>query len=179
MASVGGCSVRSVWIGMGTPNLVLTAGLNSQSTLKTTEVSAEKLVRYILYSRFVCAGKRDIKALKVKCDNAERNCQWEGTVGTLEAHVAKCKFTLLPCPQKCKDLNDRIIHFMRKALNKHLKNDCPNRDHKCEYCGEEGTYALITQVHDKICELKILMSALKPCHVRTLRSMLNWSVSTL
>ena len=46
MASVGGCSVRSVWIGMGTPSLVLTAGLNSQSTLKTTEVSAEKLVRY-------------------------------------------------------------------------------------------------------------------------------------
>ena len=41
MASVGGCSVRSVWIGMGTPSLVLPAGLNSHNTLKTTEVSAE------------------------------------------------------------------------------------------------------------------------------------------
>ena len=31
---------------MGTPSLVLTAGLKSHSTLKTTKVSAEKLVRY-------------------------------------------------------------------------------------------------------------------------------------
>ena len=46
MASVGSCSVRSVWIGMVLSSLVLTAGLNSHSILKTTEVSAEKLVRY-------------------------------------------------------------------------------------------------------------------------------------
>ena len=44
MRSVGGCSVRSVWIDMDTQSLVLTAGLNSHSTLKTTEVSAEKLL---------------------------------------------------------------------------------------------------------------------------------------
>ena len=27
--------------------------------------------------------------------------------------------------------------------------DYPNRDHKCEHCGEKGTYSHITQVHDK------------------------------
>ena len=70
--------------------------------------------------------------------------------------MATCKFTLLPCPKKCKDDNDKIIHFMRKDLDKHLENDCPNRDHECENCGEKGTYAHITQVHDEICELKIL-----------------------
>ena len=104
----------------------------------------------------LCVGKREIKSLRVKCNNIERNCQREGTVGTLEAHVDTCSFALVPCTNKCKDHNDDIIHFMRKALNKHLKNDCPNRDYKCEYCGEKGTYAHITQVHDKICELKIL-----------------------
>ena len=104
----------------------------------------------------LCVGKREIKSLRVKCNNIERNCQWEGTVGTLEAHVDTCSFALVPCTNKCKDHNDDIIHFMRKSLNKHLKNDCPNRDHKCEYCGEKGTYAHITQIHDKICELKIL-----------------------
>ena len=92
----------------------------------------------------------------MKCDNVERNCRWAGTVGTLEAHVAKCKFTLVPCPKECKDDKNEIAHFMRKDLDKHLENDCPNRDHECEYCGEKGTYAHITQVHDEICELKIL-----------------------
>ena len=99
-------------------------------------------------------GKREIKALKVKC--IERNCQWKGTVGTLEAHVARCEFTLVPCPKQCKDSKNKKKYFMRKDLNKHLKNDCPNRDYKCEYCGEKGTYAHITQVHDKICKQKIL-----------------------
>ena len=102
----------------------------------------------------------------MKCDNVERNCQWEGTVGTLEAHVATCEFTLLPCPKECKDDKNEILHFMRKDLDKHLENDCPNRDHECEYCGEEGTYAHITQVHDKICELKIL-----PCPNKCTKTM--------
>ena len=104
----------------------------------------------------VCVGKREVKVLRVKCDNIERNCQWKGTVGTLEAHVATCKYTSIPCPKQCKDDKNKIMQFMRKDLEEHLENDCPNRVHKCEYCGEKGTYAHITQVHDKICELKIL-----------------------
>ena len=80
--------------------------------------------------------------------------------------MATCKFTLLPCPNQCKDDNDKIIHFMRKDLNKHLRNECPNRDHKCEYCGEKGTYAHITQVHDKICKQKIL-----PCPNKCAKTM--------
>ena len=102
----------------------------------------------------------------MKCDNVERNCQWEGTVGTLEAHVATCEFTLLPCPKECKDDKNEILHFMRKDLDTHLENDCPNRDHECKYCGEKGTYAHITQVHDKVCELKIL-----PCPNKCTKTM--------
>ena len=60
---------------------------------------------------------------------------------------------VLPCPKGCKN---EIAHFMRKDLDKHLENDCPNRDHKCEHCGEKGTYAHITQVHDNTCEKKIV-----------------------
>jgi hypothetical protein len=45
---------------------------------------------------------------------------------------------------------------MRKDLDNHLKEHCPNRDYTCYYCGEEGTYASITQVHDLTCEKKIL-----------------------
>ena len=115
---------------------------------------------------FVCIGKREIKALKVKCDNFKRYCRWEGTVGTLEAHVAICKFNLVPCPKKCKDYNNSITHIMRKDVVGHLKNYCPNRDHKCEYCGEKGTYAHIKQVHDEICKQKIL-----PCPNKCTKTM--------
>ena len=75
-------------------------------------------------------------------------------MGTLEAHVATCEYTLIPCSKECKDDKNEISHFMRKDLDKHLKNDCPNRDHKCEHCGEKGPYAYMTQVHDNTCEMK-------------------------
>ena len=70
--------------------------------------------------------------------------------------MAKCKFTLLPCPKQCKDNENKIAHIMRKDLDKHLENDCPNRDHECEHCGKKGTYAHITQDHDNTCEKKII-----------------------
>ena len=79
-----------------------------------------------------------------------------GTVGTLEAHLATCEFTLVPCTNECKDDKNEITHIMRKDLNKHLEDDCLRRDHECEFCGEKGTYTHITQVHKKACENKIV-----------------------
>ena len=100
---------------------------------------------------FFATGKRDIVQLKVKCDNVKRGCTWVGTVGTLEEHVAKCKFTLLHCPQKCKRESGHIKQFLRNNLDKHLKEDCPNRDYSCEHCREKGTYASIINIHDQKC----------------------------
>ena len=90
----------------------------------------------------------------MKCDNAI--CEWEGTVASLETHVATCEFTLLPCPKQCQDNSDNIAYLMRKDLPHHLERDCPNRDYKCQHCGKEGTFTNITLVHDKICEKKIV-----------------------
>ena len=84
-----------------------------------------------------------------------RKCKWIGTVVTLEKHVAKCEFSLLPCPKECKDRKKKVRCFMRKDLNEHLKS-CLRRDYKCEYCGEKGTYTFITRNHDKIYLKKIL-----------------------
>ena len=93
----------------------------------------------------------------MKCSNVDRECEWEGTVGTLEEHVATCEFTLLPCPNKCKDDKDEIAHLMRKGLEKHLETQCPQRDSKCEQCGEITTFVdIATQLHDKTCKKKIL-----------------------
>ena len=83
----------------------------------------------------------------MKCDNVERGCEKEETLGTLEEHVAVCQFTPVPCPKQCK-----IVLLLRKDLDNHINNECPNRDCECEYCGENGTYANITQIHSAVCE---------------------------
>ncbi len=98
-----------------------------------------------------------IEALQVKCNNVERKCEWEGTVDTIEKHLATCQFTLLPCPRKCTDAKyDEANFIMRKDVDDHLAKDCPNRDYKCQHCGEKGTYTKITNIHDKICGKKIV-----------------------
>ena len=55
----------------------------------------------------------------MKCSNANRGCEWVGTVGTLEKHVATCGFTLVPCPKQCKDDNDAVKCLLKKDLEEH------------------------------------------------------------
>ena len=92
----------------------------------------------------------------MRCSNAERNCEWEGTVGTLEEHVAVCEFALVPCPKECKDDSSMVKHFIENHADEHLHQDCPNCDYACKHCGEKGTYAEIMQVHDAQCNLKLV-----------------------
>ena len=87
----------------------------------------------------------------------ERGCGWTGTIGTLDNHIATCQFALVPCPNKCEDDKGAgELHLMRKDLDKHLKTKCPKRAYKCQHCGEKGTYASITEDHDKVCNKKIV-----------------------
>jgi hypothetical protein len=102
----------------------------------------------------------------------ERGCEWEGTVGTLEQHVAKCGFTLVPCPNKCRN------SFMRRDLDRHLRKGCPNRDHSCQYCGKKGTYAEITELHDDKCEKKIVPCISDGCTETMERQNINEHVHT-
>ena len=91
--------------------------------------------------------------MDVECANSERECTWVGALETLEKHVATCDFTLLRCPLKCKVGNVKQ-YFIRRDLDDHMEMDCPNRDHECPHCGEEGTYVHITEVHDLKCDEK-------------------------
>jgi hypothetical protein len=96
-------------------------------------------------------------------DTLWRLLYWEGTVCTLEQHVAKCRLTLVPCPNKCINTGNKINCFTRRDLdNRHLK-DCPNRDYFCRYCGEKGTYTSVTEVHDLVCKKKILLCSNAGC----------------
>ncbi len=51
-----------------------------------------------------------------------------------------CQFTLVPCPKECKDDNG-IQKIMRRDLQQHLMEECPNRDYSCEHCDLKETYA--------------------------------------
>ena len=87
----------------------------------------------------------------------ERGCRWTGTIGTLDNHIATCQFGLVPCPKKCEDdKGTGELHLMMKDLDDHLKIKCPKRAYKCQYCGEKGTYASITEDHNKVCNKKIV-----------------------
>ena len=96
----------------------------------------------------------------------------------LEEHVATCRFTPVPCPKQCKDDNSEVKRLMRKALDKHLEDDCPNRDYECQFkCGEKGTYAYITQEHDKACKMKILPCPNAGCATRIQRNKVSKHVN--
>ena len=96
--------------------------------------------------------------------------------------MATCKFTLLPCPKECKDdssKNDssKIKQFMRKDLDKHLKEDCPSRDYSFQHCGEKGTYASI-QVHVKTCKKKEVTCPKDGCTVKMRRQGIPYHIVT-
>ena len=87
----------------------------------------------------------------------ERGCRWTGTIGTLDNHIATCQFALVPCPNKCEDDKGAgELYLVRKDLDDHLKTKCLKRAYECQHCGEKGTYASITEDHDKVCDKKIV-----------------------
>ena len=104
------------------------------------------------------AGDRDIKALRVKCNNHVRSCSWKGTVGTLQDHMAKCNFALVPCLNGCK--NECIL---KKDLPAHLSDLCPERKYQCQDCGLKDKFQVITGPHDKKCEKKKVSCVNKKC----------------
>ena len=71
-------------------------------------------------------GMREITALHVGC-SVNKECEWEGTVDTLENHVDACGFVLVRCQKKC--MLGGTGKVMRKDLKEHLKKNCPNRDY--------------------------------------------------
>ena len=76
------------------------------------------LVLLILSLYMSPAGDREIKVLRVKCNNDVRGGSWTGTVGTLQDHMAKCNFALVPCPNAC---NNECI--LRKDVPAHLSEE--------------------------------------------------------
>ena len=105
----------------------------------------------------------------MKCEHSDKSCEWDGTVDQLESHLSKCEYVPIYCP-KCSG------KLMRKDLKTHLANDCSNRDYECAYCGEEGTFASITQIHFKSCPMKEIPCPNVECKEVLKRKRMKWHV---
>ena len=66
--------------------------------------------------------------------------------------MTKCK---TPCPNKCKENNETQM-ILRKDLEKHVTEQCVNRDYNCQHCGKKDTFSNITGIHDDTCKKKVL-----------------------
>ena len=101
----------------------------------------------------VIAGGKTISSSRVKCTNVEGEspCDWEGHFYKVAIHnTMTCQH--VPCKKQCKDERGNVRMIRKGEIDEHLMNDCPNRDYKCDICGESGTYADI--IHGKACDGK-------------------------
>ena len=75
-------------------------------------------------------GHREIQALGVWCNNVERGCDWEGTVGTLEDNVTKFGFILVPCPNGCMQDGEFVMLFLKNTVERHLTEQCTDKTYQ-------------------------------------------------
>ena len=104
-----------------------------------------------------CTGEREIKALEVKCNNYRNGCGWVGELRSLDNHLTTwCGYVLLRCTNECME-NKKEVRMLRRDLDSHLKNKCPNRQYQCPHCKVTGRYCDITTIHSDTCpKVKVL-----------------------
>ncbi len=90
--------------------------------------------------------KRQIDSLKIYCPNRSKGCKDTMTYSDRNTHLEKCLFVEEKCCEKC---GEKIL---RKELEDHQQNKCPNRQVNCRHCQSKGMYKDIgTETHFQIC----------------------------
>ncbi len=82
--------------------------------------------------------KRVIDSLKIYCPNRSKGCDKITTLGECNQHLEKCLFVEVSCTKKCGE------RMLRKELQDHEDNKCPNCRVQCQYCTLEGMHKEIT-----------------------------------
>ncbi len=82
--------------------------------------------------------KRAIDSLKIYCPNHSKGCDKITTLGECNQHLEKCLFVEVSCTKKCGE------RMLRKELQDHEDNKCPNHRVQCQYCTLEGMHKEIT-----------------------------------
>ena len=101
---------------------------------------------------------RQIKSLRMSCENEEKGCTWTGELFDLEPHFKNCPCAEVSCPNQCSE------QVMRKDLESHLLSDCPLREHTCPTCNQTGPYQTMTSTHKELCP-EIVVSCPNECGI--------------
>ena len=117
-------------------------------------------------------GKRDVKALKVLCDNSERGCEWTGTLQQLDGHLTSCEFAVFRCPNLCLTGDGKEVFLTQSDKPRHVETECPNRKHQCPHCKIYGKFHKVTGSHLDKCPL-IQVSCPNECGTTISRHLLN------
>jgi hypothetical protein len=72
-------------------------------------------------------GERNIKDMKIKCDNADNGCEWIGELCALDEHMFACDYAFLSCPNECNG-GDKIL---RKNMEKHKMEELVSKTSVC------------------------------------------------
>ena len=86
-----------------------------------------------------------MKSLLVRCPTS---CEWNGELRSLKDHMQKvCENTLVPCPNSCQNGKTTLV---RRNLDYHLADRCPNRLHTCTKCQKNIVFKN-TNNHKMVC----------------------------
>ena len=86
----------------------------------------------------------------------------------MKEHLTSCDFTLLPCPNECKE-GSEVCQLLRKDMEQHKLEECARRQYKCPYCKEDGEYQERTTSHLEICPIMKVPCPNAQCNASTSR----------
>ena len=96
---------------------------------------------------------------------------------SLDDHLTTCEYELLYCPNECME-NSKEVQMLRRDLDQHLKDKCPNRQYECPHCKDTGRYCDITTTHLDTCPNVIIPCPNTDCKVSLARCDLSAHRST-
>ena len=89
-----------------------------------------------------------IVLLEVKCPQAERGCEWTGSIKDLEAHTNETTGDCLHIDIDCHLCREKV---QKNCVETHLKDRCPKREYFCPHCSKMSTFEDIVEVHQPQC----------------------------
>lgn len=89
-----------------------------------------------------------VNNLRIHCSYHKKGCKWTGELSSIKSHLVGnpgCGYSLAPCPNKCGQ------SLQRKDVRDHLTKQCDFRKVRCQYCGHDDTFVVVTGEHYKVC----------------------------
>ena len=90
-----------------------------------------------------------INSLKCPCPLSSRGCKWLGTLEGCENHLDTCGYVHEACKRNC----GKVLR--REELERHEKENCTQRQVKCDHCGENFISCQLNEHLTKCPKMKV------------------------